>query len=69
MNNIVVVLNKTNTNDVSKELVQCLLTYDFLCLSRTQKWCSEILCSMDEETTHITEDLVRFNHTDVRSMK
>ena len=38
MNNIVIVLNKTNTNDIAKDLVSCVLTYDFLCLSKSQKW-------------------------------
>lgn len=38
MNNFVIVLNKTNTNDIAKDLISCVLTYDFLCLSRTQKW-------------------------------
>jgi len=32
------VLNKTNTNDVANDLVSCVLTYDFLCLPKSQKW-------------------------------
>ena len=38
MNNIVIILNKTNVNDIAKELVTSVLTYDYLCLSKTQKW-------------------------------
>jgi anaphase-promoting complex subunit 8 len=45
-----VILNKTNANEIVKELTSCVLTYDYLCLSRTQKWCSEMLYAIDEAT-------------------
>ncbi len=68
MNNITIVLNKTNTNDIGKELVQSVLTYDFLCLSRTQKWCSEMLYSMDDEQTSlVNDDFFKYNHNEVDS--
>ena len=38
MNNLIIILNKTNMNDICKELALCILTYDQLCLSRAQKW-------------------------------
>ncbi len=37
-NNNLIVLNKTTLSDIVKELTSCVLTYDYLCLSRTQKW-------------------------------
>ena len=49
MNNIVIVLNKTNKNEIVKDLISCVLTFDFLCLSKTQKWCSEMLYSLSDD--------------------
>lgn len=63
MNNIIVVLNKTNTDDIGKELLQCVQTYDYLCLSRTQKWCSEMLYSLEDELT-FNEDVLKQNYND-----
>jgi hypothetical protein len=33
-----IILNKTPINDIEKELTACVINYDYLCLSRTQKW-------------------------------
>lgn len=63
MNNIIVVLNKTNTNDIGKELLQCIQTFDYLCLSRAQKWCSEMLYSLEDEAA-LSEDLLKQNNND-----
>lgn len=63
MNNIIVVLNKTNTDDIGKELLQCVQTYDYLCLSRTQKWCSEMLYSLENELT-FNDDVLKQNYND-----
>lgn len=33
-----ILLSKTNINEIAKELNQSALTYEYLCLSKTQKW-------------------------------
>ena len=33
-----ILLSKANINDVAKELNVSALTYEYLCLSKTQKW-------------------------------
>ena len=50
-----VILNKTNLSEITKELTSCVLTYDYLCLFRTQKWCSEMLYSIEDTTTSTSE--------------
>lgn len=46
MNNIIV--HKLSVADIGKELLSCSLHYDFICLSKTQKWCTELLYSIDQ---------------------
>ena len=43
-----VILNKTNTLDIAKELQSCVLMYDYLGLARSHKWCSEMLYSIED---------------------
>ena len=57
----IVILNKTNINDIVKELTSCVLTYDYLCLFRTQKWCTEILYSI-EDSTALTQEHESFRN-------
>ena len=59
----VIILNKTNISDVEKELISCVLTYDYLCLSRTQKWCTELLNSL--EGVNINVDMIRIDFSEV----
>ena len=70
--NNLVILNKTNINEIVKELTSCVLTYDYLCLSRTQKWCSEMLYAI-EETTPLNEyDSIKndyFNMIDLKEFR
>ncbi len=68
MNNIVIVLNKTNKNEIVKDLISCVLTFDFLCLSKTQKWCSEMLFSLSDDLL-LNDDSFKFNHCDLVSNK
>ncbi len=61
-----IVLNKTNTNEIVKELTSCILTYDYLCLFRTQKWCSEMLFSIEETTPTMNDaDSLKVDYTNL----
>lgn len=44
-------VNRTNMEEISKDLTKCVLDYDLLCLSRSQKWCAELLFSISDTTT------------------
>lgn len=41
-------VNKTSVDEIGKDLTKCVLDYDLLCLSRTQKWCAELLYSVSD---------------------
>ena len=39
-------MSKLDGNEITKELISCIHTYDYLCLSRTQKWFVNSKCSI-----------------------
>lgn len=44
-------VNKTSVDEITKELTKCVLDYDLLCLSRTQKWCAELLFAVSDSAS------------------
>ena len=64
-----IALNKTNANEIVKELTSCVLTYDYLCLSRTQKWCSEMLFSLDEPQTNEADAALKVDFSNLVDSK
>ena len=61
-----IVLCKTNINEIGKELNNAVLMYDYLCLSKTHKWCNEMLFSLENVT--LTDDSLTINYHKVNSV-
>ena len=62
-----VLLAKANIIDIAKELNTSALTYEYLCLSKTQKWCNELLYSL--ENVPISEESSIINYSKVNGFK
>jgi hypothetical protein len=62
-----VILAKANIIDIAKELNTSALTYEYLCLSKTQKWCNELLYSL--ENVPISEESSIINYSKVNGFK
>jgi hypothetical protein len=58
-------ITKTNINEIARELNQASLTFDYLCLQKTQKWCNELLFCLD--SCYLTDDLCTINYSKVNS--
>ena len=46
-------VNKTSVDEIGKDLTKCVLDYDLLCLTRTQKWCAELLHSVSDSVSNL----------------
>lgn len=50
----IISVNKTSVDEITKELTKCVLDYDLLCLTRTQKWCAELLFAVSDAASSAT---------------
>ncbi|CAF0739094.1 unnamed protein product [Brachionus calyciflorus] len=67
MSSLKIILNKTNTSDIAKELQSCIITYDYYGLSRTQKWCCEMLSSIEDYIPN--EDALKLDFNEIVGSK